>query len=496
VHRTSYLSSKSNALIFGNEKSYKGVFEMKCSMRMKLVVVGALLAVLLLAGSVWADEDAVTQAINNYNNTNGTNLATSGTGTGFTINGTADGVTKTLDLGDISGLTINWQATLTGEGEPQWDDVDNKTHRRYLLRMKASEELAGTLNIIDGKIENTGPTANGQGGWYYAVSAYTNVDVNVSEGGYIGVTVANGAALQNFSDKNTDGRGTPGTITVTGGTILAPTGTAIAAGNLVLENTSGITGVVIAVDFVDSSGLCSVYGETKTSRDSEVFFDKYDPSEDDGLLPDSMSYVAKNGAKWTIEGVSCDMTDLSSEGINVTMKTEGNGTINFQNTDLTFEGTFNVSQNGVLNVGVAPGDRSHLTHRVGTATNDGTINIYGTLTNLDRVINNGIINNYSGKTLDNRGTLENNKEINNRASGKITSTGTIKNAPNAVINNTEGGIFGSDQTKESMGGTVNGPVLPINDTSSGGGGGCNAGLGMVGLLLAGLVVLKRRAYVK
>jgi hypothetical protein len=56
-----------------------------------------------------------------------------------------------------------------------------------------------------------------------------------------------------------------------------------------------------------------------------------------------------------------------------------------------------------------------------------------------------------------------------------------------VINNTEGGVFESVQTASEMGGIVDGPVELIN-TDNPSGGGCDAGFGLFGLLLAGLVM--------
>ena len=84
---------------------------MKCSTRVKLAVVGAVLAAVFLAGAAWAGETEVVAAINNY-----VGLTASGNGSGtITVTGTKTNATTTLNLGDISGLTINWQAQVTGD---------------------------------------------------------------------------------------------------------------------------------------------------------------------------------------------------------------------------------------------------------------------------------------------------------------------------------------------------------------------------------------------
>jgi hypothetical protein len=125
------------------------------------------------------------------------------------------------------------------------------------------------------------------------------------------------------------------------------------------------------------------------------------------------------------------------------------------------------------------------------------------------LINEGTINNYSSNTLDNQGTLTNTGTINNASAGKITNTGTIDNEgeiinggeidnANGTIDN-EGGTFQSVQTKEDMGGAINGEEVELigsgNSTTlpaNGGSGGCNAGFGLFGLLPLAVWVARKR----
>jgi hypothetical protein len=125
-----------------------------------------------------------------------------------------------------------------------------------------------------------------------------------------------------------------------------------------------------------------------------------------------------------------------------------------------------------------------------TLQNDGILNIYGTVINFDQFTNEGTINNRSGNTLDNRGTLTNEGTIINHTNGKIRNTGIIDN--NGTITNN--GEFQSVQTAEEMG-VIDGsnPVQLIdNAPPSGGGGGCNAGYGLLGLLPLAVCVARRR----
>jgi adhesin HecA-like repeat protein len=133
---------------------------------------------------------------------------------------------------------------------------------------------------------------------------------------------------------------------------------------------------------------------------------------------------------------------------------------------------------------------SWIIHDSWTFTNYGTLNIYGHVTNKEKIINHGIINNYSGNSLENQGMIDNRGTINIKSTGKTINTGTIDNTSGTI--NNEGGTFQSVQTASEMGGTVSGEVQPLNSNTSYSGDGCNAGLGVAGLLLAGFAALKQR----
>lgn len=134
---------------------------------------------------------------------------------------------------------------------------------------------------------------------------------------------------------------------------------------------------------------------------------------------------------------------------------------------------------GIFNIG----EGDELTIRKGmTLTNNGTINIYGTLINLGKIINNGTINNYSGNTLENQGKLTNNGKINNAATGMIKNTGTIDNTNGTIVNE---GTIKSDSPIANVTGN------PVQRLRSSSGGGCNAGYDLFGLLLASFGFLTR-----
>jgi Synergist-CTERM protein sorting domain-containing protein len=324
----------------------------------------------------------------------------------------------------------------------------------------------GEFKLTDGTIQlPTSPLPNSGSQWVDAIYASGSATVTVAGG----TVVSTRATDTGINVEN-------GTLIIDSGVINIPKGNAVFARDLQINDVSVITGVASEIS-TGNDVTAHVYGNTTSVTDSEVFFDKYDA---DDFSPDSISYIAEDGAVWNVEGVQSDMRDIPSINM-VSMTVKGGATLNLKNTNLTFKGTFNVEQNGILNVGTALGDTSRLTYFEGTATNYGTINIYGTLTNLDKVVNNRTINNYSGNTLDNQKELINNDTINNYANGKIRNTGTIGNA-NGKIDNTAGGTFESVQTVLEMGNGIDGPVELINNEPSSGGG-CNSGFGLFGLLL-------------
>jgi MYXO-CTERM domain-containing protein len=426
-------------------------------MRVKLAVVGAVLTAVFLAGSAWADVNSVKQAITNYG------LTASDSGNTITVTGNVSKpASEVLDLGDITGLVIDWKAdlTVTGGSRPYkgWGMINFSN---------------GSFNLTDGTIQ-------------LPSSANTWVDGIYAKGNAI-VTV-NGGKVKGARAKDTGINVEYGTLIINSGEMNIPCGNMLFAKNLTVNNPSVLNGLACVGDVTDYT--VTVYGHATTVPDSEVFYNKYDEGDE---LPDSISYVVPSGATWDIEEVTSDMTGLPTVAI-VSMRVKNGGKINFKNTNLTFKGAFDVEDGGELNIGIAHGDTSRLTNVGGTASNHGTINIYGTLTNEDKLINGptGIIHNHSNNTLDNKGTLTNNGTINNKDTGKITNTGRIDNTNGTITNE---GTFQSVQTASQMGGTVNGDVQPLsNNTSSGGGGGggCDAGFGMVGLLLAGLAALKQR----
>jgi heat shock protein HslJ len=78
------------------------------------------------------------------------------------------------------------------------------------------------------------------------------------------------------------------------------------------------------------------------------------------------------------------------------------------------------------------------------------------------------------------------------STGKITNTGTIDNTNGTIKNE---GTIKSDPAKISGNPPTDNPVEPIDSKSDGstsGGGGCNSGFGLFGLLPLGVWVARKR----
>jgi hypothetical protein len=105
------------------------------------------------------------------------------------------------------------------------------------------------------------------------------------------------------------------------------------------------------------------------------------------------------------------------------------------------------------------------------------------------MINKGIVNNAGAIAIASEGSVVNDGIVENTAEGTIDNKGEIDNTGGTINNE---GTFESVQTKEEMGGDIEGEVQAIESPSNGGSSGCNAGFGMFGLLFAGLAALKHR----
>lgn len=430
---------------------------MKISTRVRLVVIGALFATMFVVGSAWADEASVVNAIRSF----GLERKAGETGSTITvINASENPLVKDvtsntsaylLNLGDLAGLTIDWQANLTVLGEMEASHYGQIIV--ILFQNGTFNMTAGTIDVQATKIGYAN-TIEGRG---------RNDTITVSGGTVRGLGVLYGGATVDQGN---------GTVNVTGGTLDFPNGVAANSNtvNITMNDGMVINGLVGIFDDSTRGTIIDVYGTTN----SIVPFD-FDET------PPSIEYTVKNGALWN---VSSDVLLMATAKYSLLVEEGGKMVIN---------GSTAIDLRGILS-------------SEGEITIKCPINIHGTLTNKGKVTNDGTINNYSSATVDNQGTWTNNGTINNKSTGKIKNTGTIDNTSSGKIvnegtfENTGGtvkndGTFQSDQTEEQMGGNFTGSkkIEALNhNTSSGGSSGCNAGFGLFGLVAGALMVLKRK----
>jgi hypothetical protein len=393
-------------------------------------------------------------------------LSAAVSGNTITVTGNVDkDASNVLYLGDISGLVIDWKAglTVTGGSRPS----------KGVGMINFSN---GEFNLTDGTIQLPA-SANT---WVDGIYAIGNATVRVAGGKVLGDRPkATGIYVED------------GAVIIDSGEVTIPYGgTAVYARTLTVNNAGVLTGLAHEGD--RTSYTTTVYGHAITVTDSEVFYNKYDEGDP---LPDLISNVVPKGAIWDIEGVSSDMTGLPTVAA-VKMTVKSGGTLNIiKNTHLKFKGSLLVEEGGTLYI-----DETSKLNIVGgkMTINGSSVTSSGTrAAALDS--DNGILNNSGTFTIAAGSTLTNNGIINNASTGTITNEGKIDNISGTITNegkidNTSGTINNEGTIKsDPVNFTGNVPVgNPVESDNGSGGGGCNAGFGLFGLLLAGLVTRKYR----
>jgi hypothetical protein len=413
------------------------------------IVAFLAVCVMMWAGSAWADANSVAQIIRDYG------LEAAVSGNTITVTGSKPDATLTgLRLPDISGLTIDWRADLTCiAGTPPSESGI------YYVFVRGN----GTLKINDGTITLPAPNSTTSGKKITAISG-NGVNIEVFGGMIRGSEIRQrGLDLQN------------GTMTINGGKIAVPCDTALMVqdGRLALITPESITGGVIVTNEEITKADIGIYGQTTaTTKDVESNFGNH--------KLETVTYKVKDGAVWTIDSITSNLTNVASIYMNV----ENGGTLNLKDAQLEFNGAMTVEDGGELNL-----DEDSIIIVNGEVYNGSKASGNARAAALDDP-NKSVINNKGVLNVSTQGKLTNNGIVNN--TGTITNKGTIDNT-NGVINNQ-----GTFESFQEIGGEVQGNDVQGNDvapietetSTSGGGGGCNAGYGILGLLFAGLVTRK------
>jgi hypothetical protein len=388
-----------------------------------------------------ADVNSVVQAIENYG------LIAKAEEKTITVTGNADkSASDVLRLGDITGLVIDWKAELTVTGG------------------RRPSKGIGMINFNNGEFKLTGgaiqlpASANGWVDGIYANGAAT-------------VTVDGGKVTGNRAEDNgisvEDGE-----LIINSGEINIPRGNMLFAKKLTVNDPSVMTGIAFKGD--TTSYVAAIYGHAATVLDSEVF-----PAENEGGddRPESISYVVEDGATWDIEGVTSDMTAFRMIG-NMTVKT--GGTLNLKKTTLKSDGTLIIEPGAEVNL-----DQDSLLRFkriiVGTPSNStGSMSV--AMSDPDK----GVLNNSGALSIPAGGTLTNEGIINNKSTGAIVNDGTFTN--NGEFNAEPGSRVEGNGERNG----ANADDVKSGDSTSSGSGGCNTGLGLFGLSLAGIAARKCR----
>jgi hypothetical protein len=403
-----------------------------------------------------ADVNLVVQAIEDYG------LSANAAGKTITVTGgTAQSPVVLPDsrlyLSDISGLTIDWQANVTCASSGQYG---------YLVRVDGN----GTLKITNGFIK----LPESYNRWITAFLPGSDVNVEISGG-----TIQGRGTMNCAVNVNSEVGSGKGALTISGGTIDIPRGGyAISAPySIAVTSQTAINGMLL-----EEEGEIYIYGQTTTVTASDAFF-VGQFAEEEEELSDTLSYTVTDGATWNIESVTLDSaTDLP--GVTLDMTVRSGGTLNVKNTHLKFKGSLIVRKGGTLYID----DTSSLEVIGKIIIEGGGVVVSGGAQVKVADSNNGTLNNsgkltiLAGSSLTNEGTINNEGTIVN--DGTFTNNGEFIVEPGSTV-----------EGKGTIGGANAGEVTSGTEKSSGSessSGGCDTGLGLFGLSLAGLAARKYR----
>jgi hypothetical protein len=374
----------------------------------------------------------------------------------ITVTGSKTDATTTLELGDISGLTIDWQAELSVTLTATMDNW--QSGNLYLITANGN----GNFNIKDGgKIKLLDPSARQRnpenpyphpvgdyplGGWPRLVRL-EGATVTVESGAEVELTTAKGSAISDSKLK------------INGGIVRVPHGNIGTLKEMEIQD-SAIEGLAGLAGY---NGKLYVFGGLTYIADEGI-------ADGSGS---SFDLVVAPNATLTYTRPKSD----TYSGFNFTLTVEQGGTLVIDSeAPFEFPGTLELPGTLEVNGKVVVEENATLVV-VGSIINYGNIENHGTIIN-------------TGNTIRNYGTITNTGTIDNESTGVIINEdgGTIDNT-NGTINNE--GTIKSDSAIENVDGN---DVQPVATDSPSGGGGCNAGYGMViiGLLLAGIVTRKYR----
>jgi hypothetical protein len=395
--------------------------EMKLFARIRVVFLSAVFVV-MLACSAWADVTSVAQIINDYG------LIATVSGNSITITGSINDVDSTLNLGDISGLIINWQATLKANCST-WSGSE-----RILILFTGSAEES-SFNIMGGEISLIGESGTDFNENFYAIYAVDAPNVHIFlDGGKI-TTNTRYARLVVASNEE-DGVGAQ--ITLNSGTISTPyceKGAVETNANRLFVNEEALLNGQLKIDgiTIENGTIYKIYGTSILATNVDTEVEKFDLTVTrNATLTIQAPAILGQHASLVIESegtLIIDSIELSLNAKGSLLHNKKGGTIFNNYGDIRVNGEFindgeyceknNIEQTAVFSKAADPNN--------GILENKGTISVSST----GRINNNGIINNVdSSSTINNEGLINNAGMINNHGiiinTGEIDNEGTIK----------------------------------------------------------------------
>jgi hypothetical protein len=464
----------------------------------KRIGIAALLTVCAVAwaGSAWASIEDEAQAIREYGL--GAEVTEPNT---ITITGSKTDATETLWLGRFadSDITYKWNATLKADCGTFPAEQDKENLYRNLIAFHNDEDptddYAHSFEIIGGEIDftdvnNVREKEKDEGGYVNVIFAPYSPNVHIIlNGGKVGTDMRDSSVIS----AQEDGKGA--TVTLKKGELNAPYSSAVGAANgrfslneaALQDGTLTING---SIDTGEVNGIVPIFVYGTRRMDSATNTEHFELDSYHITLTENASAII---------GLAINL------GQKAAFVVENNATLTIEDVEIVLNGedsTIRVKEGGVLNNHGTIVITDGKVEDIGEVNNYGTITVNGELyvgnssqvgaenfksATLPLATANATFNNYGTTTVSSAGKLTSNGTINNKSTGKITIEGTFIS---------DGEFNAEPGSKVEGDGQIDGAnadeVTSGTEKPSGSGGGCNTGLSLFGLLLAGILTFKCR----
>jgi hypothetical protein len=324
-------------------------------MRMKSVVIGAVLATMSVTASAWADVDSVAQVINDYG------LTAVVSGSTITVTGTKNDAPTGLEFAE-GGMTIDWRATLKADCATFPVNAGQPLQNRSLIFLNNAVDFRITAGEIAFSDEQNAREYDNNGFVNIIIANSPEAHIFL-EGGAVSSPMRETVAIKATSNGGAQ-------VTLTSGTVDVPSAEVVQTenGKLSINEADLQGGSLIINGLVDGGG----YGQTPylVKGYGNINIGPFTVPEDVVARFETGSTVfIPTGTTVTINGTVVNFGTIDNNG---TINNNSSNTLDNQGT-LTNNGTINNAEEGkITNTGTIDNANGRITNG-GTIANSGTI---------------------------------------------------------------------------------------------------------------------------